>query len=139
MVQHYNQTDYQAARLTFRDFFVIFFTVSILAILVILRYGQSDFMETKSKSEKAVLRAIALEKLFYTANGRYGQLYEIGFVTPFKDNRVEFSVTIEERDFIIKADEAQNVDAFGDNVAGNEYYVGYSSGACEYSRHKPAR
>jgi hypothetical protein len=136
MVQHYNQTDYQSTRLTFKDFFVIFFTVSLLVIVVILRYSESDFMEAKSKTERAVLKSIALEKIFKANNGRYGQLSEIGFVTPFKDNRVFFSVSTEDNDFVIKAEEAQTVDAFGDKIAGNEYYIGYSNGACEYNRRK---
>jgi len=136
MVQHYNQTDYQSARLNFRDFFIIFFTVSILVIIVILRYSESEFMEAKSKTERAVLKSIALEKSFHTNSGRYGQLSEIGFVTPFKDNRVIFSVSTEDGDFVIKAEEALTVDAFGDKIAGNEYYIGYSNGACEYNRRK---
>jgi hypothetical protein len=134
MVQHYNQTDYQTARLNFKDFFVIFFTVSILVILVIFRYAESDFLETKAKTETAVRRAIALQKNFRANNGRYGQLSEIGFVSPFRDNRILFTVALEERDFILRASEAPTVDAFGDKLAGNEYYVGFSNGICEYNR-----
>ncbi len=134
MMQHYRQTDFQPARLTFGDFFLIFITVAVLVFLVIFRYSESDYMESKTKTEKAVLKIIALEKRYKRDFGKYGQISDIGFVNPFKDNRVVFSVNLEESEFIVKAIEAPTVDAFGDKIAGNEYYVGYSNGACEYNK-----
>ena len=64
---------------------------------------------------------------------RYGSLSNIGFLNPFRDNLVEFSISTK-KGLLIKAQESHNLDPFGDNSPGNEYYIGYSNGSIEYNR-----
>ncbi len=121
-------------RIELKEFLVVFLTVAILFILSLERFSIAEERVNKRKAEKTVLTIIHLEKAFGKEHGRFGSLSEIGFVSPFSNNVVEFSVSIDQSGFFVQATENPLIDAFGDKIPGNEYFVGYSNGSIEYNK-----
>jgi hypothetical protein len=120
-------------KIEFKEFLVLFVTISLLIFFAIHRFSFATKMVNKEKAKRTVGQIIGLEKQFEKEHGRYGTLSEIGFSNPFRDNSVEFNISFV-NGFIVQAKENPLFDSFGDNISGNEYFIGYPNGAVEYNR-----
>jgi hypothetical protein len=128
------KSESRGARVELKEFLVIFLTIAILSVLAIERFGLAKQREAKRKVEKTVANIIRLERSFNRDHGRYGTLAETGFVNPFPDNSVEFTISFDQNGFFVQASENPLVDTFGDKIPGNEYFVGYANGSIEYNK-----
>jgi hypothetical protein len=128
------KTESRGPRIEFKDFIIIFATFAILIVLAIERVSIARQRVTKYKVEKTVAHIIKLERSFYHEQGRFGALTETGFENPFLDNSVEFVISTDPKGFFVQASENPLIDAFGDGIPGNEYFVGYANGSIEYNR-----
>lgn len=128
------KSETRSYKIELKEFLVIFLTIGILAVLTIERFSIARQRAAKKVVEKTVISVIKLEKAFNRDHGRFGSLTEIGFVNPFPDNSIEFTTSSDENGFFVQASENEMVDAFGDKIPGNEYFVGYSSGSIEYNK-----
>jgi hypothetical protein len=120
-------------RIELKEFLVLFFSVALLTFFAAERIGIANKRAARDNAHKTVATIIVKEKQFNLDHGRYWNLTEIGFTSPFHDNSVEYELNLE-NDFVITAREATLVDAFGDNLPGNEYYIGYPNGSIEYNK-----
>lgn len=134
MAIHNYKTETRGSRFELRDFVVIFLTLAILGVLAIARFSTVRSLVVKKEVEIAIGKIISLEKNFGRDRGRYGSLTEIGFANPFADNRVEFSIALDPSGFVVQAIEHPLIDAFGDKIPGNQYYIGYSNGTIEFNK-----
>jgi hypothetical protein len=128
------KAEVRGPRIELKEFLVIFLSIAILSVLAIERFGIARQRAAKRKAEKTVANIIKLERLYNRDNGRYGSLSEIGFVNTFSDNSVEFSIAFDQEGYHVQAIENALIDAFGDKIPGDEYFVGYSNGSIEYNR-----
>lgn len=120
-------------RIDFKEFIILFITVTLLAIFAIERFSLARKMSTKAKAKQNVAKIIQLEKEYRREHNKYGSLSEIGFANPFNDNSVIFMISFQ-NGFIIQAKENPLFDSYGDKIPGNEYFLGYASGSIEYNR-----
>jgi hypothetical protein len=125
--------DSRKGRIELKEFLVLFVTVALLTFFTVERVGMAGKRSARDLARKTVATIIAKQKLFYKENGRYGSPTEIGFVNPFHDKSVEFVINLES-EFVITAREAEQIDAFGDNIPGNEYFIGDATGSIEYNK-----
>jgi Tfp pilus assembly protein PilE len=128
------KSESQGIRIELKEFLVIFLTIAILSVLAIERFTLAKQRSAKRRAEKTVAEIIRLERAFNRDHGCFGTLTESGFVNPFCDNSVEFTVSFDQNGFFVQASENLLMDTFGDKIPGNEYFVGYANGSIEYNK-----
>ncbi|MFH0921295.1 MAG: hypothetical protein V1913_13160 [Fibrobacterota bacterium] len=125
--------DIRKGRIELKEFLVLFLCVAILTFFAVERIGSAKKRAAREEARKTVASIIVLQKRFSQEHGRYGNLSEIGFANPFHDNSVEYKLNLE-NEFVITAKESPCIDSYGDNLPGNEYFIGYPNGAIEYNK-----
>jgi hypothetical protein len=127
------RNDVKKGRLEFKEFVILFVTFLLLCFFTIERFSYAVKRSTRKRAEIQVASIISRQNAYKRTHEHYGTLEEIGFLNPFSDNSVVFILSFD-NGFIIQAKENLQFDSFGDGVAGNEYFIGYSSGVIEYNR-----
>ena len=119
-------------RIELKEFLAIFLSLALLTFFAVERMGMAHKRAAKEEARKTVATIIKLQDRFNQEHGRYGNLTEIGFANPFHDNSVEYGINLE-NEYVVTVKESPCIDAFGDNMPGNEYFIGYPNRSIEYN------